>query len=197
MPSPKAWTMPYVETENGHFYIQTAKGRQKFKTYSNGGARKGWNGYELLGFLSRLNYYAISNNSSAEGIGFGQLFLLDAKNGFRYPVASFGDWHVGLPLPSVNYLNFVYYENTAYQHKNTDIGVLQYDPKAPVGQAWKAIASLHSNDFAVEEIRWASDSVFYIKGYEEVYQQQKWLKNYSYYQVELPQNSGHPSINRQ
>uniref|UniRef100_UPI0018EC8AEF hypothetical protein n=1 Tax=Pedobacter sp. ASV12 TaxID=2795120 RepID=UPI0018EC8AEF len=70
-------------------------------------------------------------------------------------------------------------------------------PKAPVGQAWKAIASLHSNDFAVEEIRWASDSVFYIKGYEEVYQQQKWLKNYSYYQVELPQNSGHPSINRQ
>lgn len=186
LPEPKFWSMPKVEKENNHFYIQTSKGKQKFKMYSNEGKQKGWNGHELLGYSPLFRFYAISSNSSSEGIGFGELFLLEPKSSFKYHISSFGDWYVSLPIPSTQHQYFAYYYNTQYQHKNSDIGILKFDAKAAAGKTFKPIASLHSDEFGVEEMRWASDNVLYIKGYEEVYDGEKWIKKYKYYRAVMP-----------
>ncbi|WP_157263057.1 hypothetical protein [Pedobacter steynii] len=185
LPETNFWTMPKVEKANHHFYIQTSKGKQKFKIYSNEGNQKGWNGYELLGYSHLLSLYAISSNSSSEGIGFGELFLLDPKNSFKYHISSFGDWYVSLPVPSTQHKNFAYYHNTQYQHKNSDIGILKFNAKAAAGKAFKPVASLHSDEFAVEEMRWADDNILYIKGFEEIYNCDKWIKKYKYYRAAL------------
>ncbi|PYF74803.1 hypothetical protein [Pedobacter nutrimenti] len=182
-----SWTKPKLKLLKGYFSIRTREGKQRFKQYSDGGAGKGWNGYELLGYSSLLNLYALTANSTAEGIGFATLFLLDAKNGFRYHIASFGDWHVSLPQPSPKQRFVVYYSNTEYKHKNSDLGVLSFNPKAGKGKIFSLFASLHSDEFAIAQIRWANDTTLYVKGYQEIYEHQKWVKKYGYYKVEISQ----------
>jgi hypothetical protein len=46
-------------------------------------------------------------------------------------------------------------------------------------------ASYTSQDFAIEKIVWKTDNSFYVKGYEEVYENEKWVKKYKYYKTEF------------
>jgi hypothetical protein len=186
LPQNRLWTKPSLKVNRGYFFINTSAGKQKFKQYKDDGVNEGWNGDELLGYSPLLHLYALCSNSSAEGIGFSTLFLLDSKNGFRYQIVSWGDWHVSLPVPSANNHFFAYYTNTEYKHKNADLCILSFNPTAEKGKAFEPFASLHSDEFAIEDIRWADDTTLYIKGYEEVYENQQWIKKYQYYKTKIP-----------
>lgn len=171
------------EKEGDHFFVQTSLARHQFKTYKNYGGDDSWNGNELVGYYPKLKLYAITEQSTAEGFGFGQLSLLDSLTDYTYNIMSFGDGSVELPIPSVGNKYLVYYYNWIYDHKNSEIGVLKINDRKHPQRFLTEHASYSSTDFAIEEILWKTDNCFYIKGYEEVYEHEQWVKKYKYYQT--------------
>jgi len=175
-----------ISEDDNFFYLQTNTGRQKFEKYKDRGAVKGWQGYEYNGYSQALSLYAVTHNTSTEGLGFGRLILIDAKTGFKYRISSFGDGAVSLPVssPRGNYL--AYYYNADYQHKNADIGLLQVRNNSRPEDRLIPIGSYHADNFAVEQISWQSDTVFVVKGYEEILKGGQWEKQYQFYKVNVP-----------
>lgn len=173
------------EQNHSYFYIQTTEKKHKYKKYIDGGNDKGWNGYVFLGYNPALKNYILTENSTAEGIGFGGLFLLDSVTNFTYNIVSFGDSSVESPISSPNNKYLVYYDNSVYEHKNCDIGVLKINDKSNPKKYLTEYASYHSDEFAIEKMIWKSDTSFYIKGYQENYENEKWVKKYTYYKTTL------------
>jgi len=172
--------------QNGNFfYIRTALKKHKFKKYRNYGGAESWSGFEYLGYYPASKFFAITENSTSESLGFGQLFLLDSLNDYKYNIISFGDGAVELPIPSINNKYFVYFYNSVYEHKNCDIGVLKVNDRLNPKNYLSEYASYTSQDFAIEKIVWKTDNSFYVKGYEEVYENEKWVKKYKYYKTEF------------
>ena len=172
-----------TEQKEGNFFIKTNAAKHKFEQYRDYGGNKSWNGYELLGYYTKLKLFAINQQTTSEGIAFGQLFLLDSVTDQAYNIVSFGDGSVALPIPSPGNKYLVYYYNAVYQHKNADIGILKINNRAYPKTFLKEYASFNSTSFAIEQIVWKSDNCFYVKGYEEVYIKDKWIKQYKYYQT--------------
>lgn len=176
----------FKPVQNGNFfYIQTALKKHKFKKYKDYGGTESWSGFEFLGYYSTSKLFAIRENSTSESLGFGQLFLLDSLNDYEYNIISFGDGAVELPIPSTNDKYFVYFYNSVYEHKNSDIGVLKINDKSNPKTYLKEYASYKSVDFAIEKIVWKTDNSFFVKGYEEIYENEKWIKKYKYYKTEF------------
>lgn len=167
------------------FFIRTAVKSYKFKKYKDYGGNESWNGYEYLGYYPETKLFAISENSTSEGIGFGQLTLLDSLSDYKFNIVSIGDDRVELPIPSINNNYFVYYYNSVYEHKNSEIGILKIHDRSNMSAYLSEYASYQSDDFAIEKIVWKSDKSFYVKGYEEVYENEDWVKKYSYYKTEF------------
>ena len=174
-----------VEENKNFFHVQTAYEKHKFKKYKDDGGSKGWNGFEFLGYYPTTKLFAIAENSTSESVGFGELFLLNSLTNYSYNIISFGDARVELPIPSPNNKYFVYFYNASYQHKNCDIGVLKISDIADPKTYLREYASYQSKDFATEEIVWKSDNIFFLKGYEEIYENGKWIKKYKYYMTEF------------
>ena len=174
-----------VEENKHFFFIQTAHEKHKFIKYKDYGGSKGWNGFQYLGYYPELNMFALAENSTNESLGFGQFFLLNKLNNYSYNIISFGDGRVELPIPSVNNKYLVYFYNSAYQHKNCDIGVLKINDSGNPKSYLSEHASYSSSEFAAEDIVWKSDHIFFLKGYQEVYKNEKWVKNYKYYMTEF------------
>lgn len=172
-----------VKTEkNGNFfYIQTEHTKHQFKKYKDYGGEESWSGYDLLGYYTNLKLFAITNSSTSESLGFGELFLLDDTNDYQYNIVSFGDRRVELPIPSVNNKYLVYYYNSAYESQNCDIGILKINDKKNPKTYLTETATYHSDEFKIEKIIWKTDHVFYIKGYKEVDRQ----KLYSYHKLAI------------
>ena len=173
-----------VQKQN-FFFIQTAIKKHKFKKYMDYGGDKSWSGYEFLGYYPASKLFAITENSTSENLGFGQLFLLDSLSDYRYNIISFGDGSVALPIPSINNKYLVYFYNSVYEHKNCDIGVLKINDRSNPKNYLAEHASFHSIEFAIEKIVWKSDNSFYVKGYQEIYENEKWVKKYKYYKTEF------------
>ena len=169
------------EQSGNFFYIQTERKKHKFKKYKDYGGEESWSGYELLGYYTNLKLFAVTENSTSESLGFGELFLLDATNDYQYNIASFGDGSVELPIPSVNNKYLVYYYNSVYESQNCEIGVLKINDKTNPKKYLTEAASYKSDNFKIEKIIWKTDQVFFIKGYKEV--ENKNL--YSYYKAEI------------
>lgn len=170
-----------IQEIGNFFYIQTEHTKHKFKKYKDYGGEDSWSGFDLLGYYSQLKLFAITDSSTAEHMGFGELFLLDYTNDYQYNIVSFGDGSVELPIPSVNNKYLVYYYNLTYESQNCDIGVLKINEKADPKKFLTEAASYKSDQFKVEKIVWKTDCIFYIKGYKEVDNQ----KLYSYYKAEI------------
>lgn len=166
-----------------YFFIKTKHQTHRFKIYKDYGGTESWSGSEFLGYYPTLKLYAITSNSTAEHLGFGSLMLLDSLTDYTYNIISFGDESVQLPVPSPNNKYLVYFSNAMYQHKNTDIGILKINNKSKPTTYLKEYASYHSNDFAIETIIWINDNSFMVKGYEEIYVKEKWIKKYKYYKT--------------
>lgn len=180
----------YIETfkpegEGNYFYIQTRLKKHKFKKYNDYGGKLGWSGYEFSGYYPATKLYAITEHSTSENLNFSQLFLLDSMNGYNYNIISFGDASVALPVPSINNKYFVYFYNAVYDHKNCDIGILKINDKSNPKTYLSEYASYRSADFAVEKIIWKTDNSFFVKGYEEVYENNQWIKKYKYFKTEF------------
>ena len=45
--------------------------------------------------------------------------------------------------------------------------------------------SKKNHRFAIEKIVWKTDNSFFVKGYEEVYENEEWIKKYKYYKTEF------------
>lgn len=174
-----------AEQNKNFFFIQTSIKNHKFKKYKDYGGTESWSGFEYLGYYPDLKLFAITENSTSENLGFGDLFLLDSENDYNYNIISFGDASVALPIPSVNNKYFVYYYNSVYEHKNCDIGILKINDKSNPKKYLSEYASYYSSDFAIESIVWKTDNSFYVKGYEEVYENEKWIKKFKYYKTEF------------
>lgn len=180
----------YVVTQNPSkgkdcFYIQTAFEKHKYNNYKDYGAEKSWSGFEYLGYYPDFNLYAITENSTSENLGFGQLFLLDSLTDYKYNIISFGDVGVELPIPSINNKFFVYFYNSVYDHKNCDIGLLKINSKSDPSNYLIEYASYNSTEFAVDKLLWKSDNCFYVKGYEEIYENDVWVKKFTFYKTEF------------
>lgn len=172
-----------IEEKDNSFFIQTSIQKHTFKKYTDYGGDESWSGYEFLGYYPALKLYALTKNATSEHIGFGELFLLDSINDYQYNIISFGDGSVELPIPSNNYKYLVYYYNSVYKHKNCDIGVLKINDKLKPQNYLTEFSSFHSDEFKIEKIVWKSDHSFYVKGYEEIYENKKWIKKYNYYKT--------------
>lgn len=132
-----------------------------------------------------MKLIAITENSTAESLNFGELILLDSLNDYQYTIISIGDGAIELPIPSTSNNYFVYFYNSVYEHKNCSIRILRVNDKSNPKNYLSEYASYESNDFAIEKIVWKSDNSFYVKGYEEVNENGNWVKNIKYYKTEF------------
>lgn len=173
------------EQNKDFFYVQTSLNKHQFKKYRDYGGEESWSGFQYLGYYPTSKLFAIKENSTSEGFGFGQFFFLDSENDYIYNIVSFGDASVELPIPSINNKYFVYFQNTQYQHKNCDIGILKINDNSNPKNYLREYASYHSDEFAIEKIVWKTDNIFFVKGYEEVYEKEEWIKKYKYYKTEF------------
>jgi hypothetical protein len=173
------------EQKGNEFYVETAFRKYTFKKYKDYGEPENWNGYDLVGYYPNLKLYALTKNSTADHLGFGELFLLDSTTDYQYVISSIGDGSVETPIPSTNNKFFVYYDNTMYEQQNSDICILKINDKAKPAHYLSEYAHFHSNEFAVEQIIWKSDQCFYVKGYKEIYDESsgQWIKEFSYYRT--------------
>lgn len=173
------------EQRGNEFCIETAIRTHTFKKYADYGEPENWDGYELLGYYPALKLFALTKNSTADHLGFGELFLLDSTTDYQYTIVSIGDGSVETPIPSPNNKYFVYYYNHIYEHKDSEIRILKINTKTNPGKYLTDYASYSSNYFAVEQIIWKSDQCFYVKGYKEIYDESsgQWIKEFSYYRT--------------
>jgi hypothetical protein len=174
---------PKMEKKGNYFFVTTQIQKHKFKKYKDWGGEESWSGTEFLGYYPKLKLYAMTSNSTSESLGFGDLFLLDKTNDYKYSIVSFGDGSVELPIPSKNNTYLVYFYNSVYEHKNCDIGVLKVNDKKIPARFFTEHTSYHSDDFAVEKIIWVSDNSFLVKGYEEIHENGNWIKKFNYYKT--------------
>jgi hypothetical protein len=179
------WKKIKIKKIGDYFYLKTQKQNHKLKIYKDYGGVESWNGSEFLGFCSNLDCYAISNNSTSEYLGFGELMLLNYKTDFKYNINSFGDGSVELPIPSKNTKFLIYYYNSPFENKNCDIGILKVNAKSDPQHFLREFASYHSNDFVIEGIKWIGDDTIYLKGCEEIHEEGKLIKIYKYYKTKL------------
>lgn len=175
------------EQKGNEFYIETAIRKHTFRKYKDYGEPKNWCGTELKGVYPALKLFVLTENSTAEHMGFGELFLLDSVTDYQYFISSIGDGSVETPIPSPNNKYLVYYYNEVYEHQNSQIDVLKINSKTKPEKYLTPHSSYYSNQFAVEHIIWKSDRCFYVKGYKEIYDESsgQWGKEFSYYKTTL------------
>jgi hypothetical protein len=174
---------PALKSKGNYFFISTNEQQHKFKKYNDYGDDKGYNGYEYVGYYPKLKLFALTENSSSEGLGFGELFLLDSITDYKYKIISFGDGSVTPPIPSPNNKYLVYYDNSVYEQKNCDIGILKINSKTSPENFLKEYAYHHSDQFAIEQLIWVTDNTIFVKGYEEVRENDEWVKKFRYYKA--------------
>ena len=137
--------------------------------------------YEYVGYDSALKMYIITDNSVSENLGFGTLMLIDSLTDTHYEVLSIGDDKVTIPIPSSHNRFLVYHYNAMYEYKNCSIRILKVNSRQNPRTFLVEHASYESEDWAIEDLIWIDDNSFAVKGYEEVYENEKWVKHFSYY----------------
>lgn len=185
-PAKSHLTQAKPEYRDDYLYIPTDEKPYRHLALRERGGDTGWSGAELQGYYPVMNLYAIAEHSSAEGLGFCNLLLLDRHSSYRYYINSIGDDCVSLPLPSPDGQFMVYYYNWPYEHSHSDLVVLKYNEAAEPEKRFSAYAYLKSETFAIESIVWQDARHFYIRGYEEHLENEKWIRRYSYYEADIP-----------
>lgn len=168
--------------KDSFFYLNTQSKRWVFKSqvrYWQHIDGELW--YEYVGYDAALKMYVITQNSVSENLGFGNLMLIDSLTNSQYEVVSVGDGAVETPMPSPHNRFLIYYYNYEYENKNGFIGLLKIDNRQNPNVFLVEHASYESEDWGIEDLIWIDDNSFAVKGYEEVYENEKWVKHFNYY----------------
>jgi len=139
----------YLETTDKILQLQVEKETTEIK--------KNW--YDILGFYTNLNMYAISNNSVSEGLGFSDLELINKSNGKIYKIVSPGDDKIENPIPSTQSQYLAYFHNQVYDENNSFLGILKFDSSNNLTE----YKSYTSENFKIYQIAWSVDDLILIK----------------------------------
>lgn len=169
--------------DKNFIYLEINQKIEKFKVYKNYGTIESWSGHELIGFYNKLNLFALTNATVSESLGFSEMFLIDKLSGYQYNIVSIGDGAVQTPIPSPKNKFLIYWHNTEYKHQNSEIRLLRINQNVNPENLLTEYASFGTDQFAVEKITWVSDQSFLLKGYQEIYDGNSWVKNYSYFKT--------------
>ncbi|MGV3460309.1 MAG: hypothetical protein ACO1N9_07640 [Flavobacterium sp.] len=167
------------------FEIPTVKKHFTYRPYKDYGGEDGWKGIEVNNYYPEIKMYAVTNNWTSDDFGFSELILIDSITSKIYKVASFGDGAVSPPIISPDSKFMAYYDNTMFEQKGCTIGILKINSKKSPAKYLEEYRFYETEEFAIEEIRWINDTSFIVKGYEEVYENETWVKKNSYYKTSL------------
>ncbi|WP_281322098.1 hypothetical protein [Flavobacterium aestivum] len=177
-----------IESNKDFFYIQGAKQKYEFKKYRDYKGDEGWSGFQYFGHCASLNLVAIQELSTADHLGFSEMKLLDASNDFQYKIISLGDSSVSVPELSPDGKYIVYFQNPEYESGDLSIVILEVSDKIDPTKFLTEYKSCFSKKGdSIEEIKWKSNNVFYIKAFKSVGfdQNGKELRDYFYYKAEI------------
>lgn len=186
-PSRSTFKKEKLHMEKGFFSIPIENRQTRFKAYDENNGEDGLNGNEYLGYDNSLKLYAIQQNSVSESLGFAEMNLIHSGTGYHYRIISLGDWSVSLPVPSINNIYMVYWQNPEYESKTLSIAVLKINTKAPYRNLLKEYTSCFTdNGLSIEEIRWKDNNHFFIKAYTSSLDGQgDEFRTYSYFNAKI------------
>ena len=127
-------------------------------------------------------------SSTADHMGFSEMELLDTSNDFQYKIISLGDSSVSVPELSPNSKLMVYFQNPEYESGTLSIVILKINDKIDPTKFLTEYKSYFSEiGDSIEEIKWKSNSIIYIKTFKSdgFDQYGKELRNYFYYKAEI------------
>ncbi|WP_264524472.1 hypothetical protein [Flavobacterium sp. N502536] len=184
----KSFEITEIERQNDFFYIQGAKQKFEFKKYKDYKGELSWSGYEYLGHCAVLNLAALQESSTADYLGFSEMQLLDTSNDVLFKIISLGDASVSIPELSPDHKFMIYFQNPEYESKNQAIVILKVNDKTdPTKFLTEYKSCLSESDYTIEEIKWKSNTVIYIKAYQSsgFDSNGKELRAYFYYKAEI------------
>jgi hypothetical protein len=171
---------PKLKASKMHHIIPT-KGKQfNLRKYKDYGGNDGFSGYEVLGFYPKLKMFAITENSTAEHLGFSVLVLIDSLTSYQYHLVSIGDGAVEAPIPSMHDKYLVYFYNWPYEDNSCFIGLLKVNHSSKPGKMLDEKASFDTKKWAVESIKWLDDATFYVKAFTVKAHQRQGSRFYQY-----------------
>lgn len=171
---------PKLKASKTHHIIPT-KGKQfRFRKYKDYGGNDGFSGYDFLGFYPQLKMYVITENSTAEHLGFSSLELIDSLTSYQYHLVSIGDGAVEAPVPSLQGKYLVYFYNWPYEDNSCFIGLLKVNQRSKPDIMLVEKASFDTKKWAVESIKWLDDKTFYVKAFTVKPHQRQGSRFYQY-----------------
>jgi len=124
--------------------------------------------------------YALTDNTTAEHLGFGTLVLIDSLTHFQYGLVSIGDGPVELPVPSAGGKYLIYFYNWPYQDNSCFIGLLKINDSANPEKLLAEKASFETKKWAVESVKWLNDTTFFVKAFTVQPHQRNGMRFYQY-----------------
>lgn len=156
---------PKLKTSKTH-HIINSKGKQfNLKKYKDYGGEESYSGYGFLGYYPKLKMFALTENSTAEHLGFGNLVLIDSLTSYQYAIVSIGDGAVETPIPSPEGKYLIYYYNWPYEDNSCFIGLMKIGDRKNPQKVLTEKAGFDTKKWAVENIKWINDNTFLIKAF--------------------------------
>ncbi|MBS7256305.1 hypothetical protein [Flavobacterium branchiicola] len=184
----KSFKITKLEERNDFFYIQGVNQKFEFKKYKDYKGELSWSGYEYFGNCASLSLVALEELSTADHLGFSEMQLLDTSNDYLYKIISLGDSSVSVPELSPDNRYMVYFQNPEYESKDLTIVILKVNDKnSPVRFLTEYKSCFTKSDNSIEEIKWKSNNVIFIKAYKSIGfdSNGKELRDYFYYKAEI------------
>jgi len=184
-PNTKPLAKPKLKSSKTHHIITTKAKQFNLIKYKDYGAEEGYNGYEFLGHFPDLKMYAITQNTTAEHLGFSTMVLIDSLTAYQYAIASIGDAAVELPILSKTCKYLLYFYNWPYDDNSTFIGVLKINDRKNPQNLLVEKASFNTKDWAVENMKWIDDETFLVKAFTVQKHNRQGYRTYQYFKASL------------
>ncbi|OWP82648.1 hypothetical protein BWK59_14755, partial [Flavobacterium davisii] len=107
--------------------------------------------FEYLGYYPSLNLYALSENSTSEGLSFSDFIYLNLKDKkLTKIVSSNSDSKIEDPVISIKNNFLAYYCNTLYETNNSFLGVLKIEGNNKLTE----FAYFETEEYKIQDIKW-------------------------------------------
>ncbi len=180
-PAPIKSKVTSVDSSSSYYYFTTATEVIKMKMYNSEA------GVLLTDFYANTHWHVFTSHSYSDGFSFGWLNIVDSLTSLNYGIVSITDWSVETPCFSPDGKYLVYFDNYTYDNKDCFIGVLKVNEKERFHpkKYLTEFRSYRSYHWAIEELRWLNANTIVIKGYEQIYRNKKWIKEFTYIKTRI------------